>query len=818
MSAFALNDFRHSLRKLGRAPGFTAATIFTLALGIGATTAIFSVVDGVMLRPLPYDQSARLVGLWHSAKGVGLDEVQQSDGTYLLYRKNGRAFEDIAIYQNSALTLADAARNIDPRRIPAAEITASMLPTLRVKPLAGRAISEADDMPNGPLVAMLSERLWRGQFGGDPALLGRTIQINGRSREVIGILPRSFAFPLAETDIWIPMQIDPAHVNEANFNYNAIARLKAGQTIASASADVERMLALLPDVYPGPMTAGVLKSAQFHAMARPMRDDVVGDIARVLWILLGTVAVVLLIACANVANLFLVRAESRQKELAVRTALGAGRWEVLRHFLSESLILALFGGALGVAMATIGVKILKTTDAAKIPRLNEIAVDGRVMLFALGVSALAAMLFSAIPILRYGAPNLSLVLKEGGRASTGGREKHRARNALVIAQMALALVLLCGSGLMLRSFAKLNAVKPGFDAEQVMTFRVSLPSATYKNGKEVARFFAQATDRFAQIAGVQSVATVRWLPLKEEGRSNSGTWIEEFPIPEGGVPPVLFNTNASEGYFRTMRIPLLEGRDFDRADRERPSGGILINHAMAEKFWKGKSPIGKRLHEGPVGPWSTIVGVVGDVRNNSLAEAPAPNIYFPALMLDTANFEPNMSFVIRTAGEPTAVMPAVREVMHSLDPSLALFQVQAMRDVVRASTARTSFTMLLLGIASTIALILGAIGVYGVISYMVSLRTREIGIRMALGAQRGEVSAMIARDGITLAAVGAIVGLVAAMLVTRSLRALLFDVSPTDPLTLGGVTLVLVVVAAIASWLPARRASRVDPLAALRAE
>ncbi|MDQ6828142.1 MAG: ABC transporter permease [Gemmatimonadota bacterium] len=818
MSVFAANDFRQALRKLVRAPGFSAATIFTLALGIGATTAIFSIVDAVILRPLPYDQSNRLVGLWHSAKGIAIEEVQQSDGSYLLYRKNNRAFEEMGIYQNSAITFADAARNIEPQRIPAAYMTASMLPTLRVKPVRGRNFSETEDVAKGPMVALISDRLWRTAFAADRAIVGRTIQINGLSREVIGIMPKDFHFPAVETEIWMPMQMDPAHVNEASFNYNGIARLKPGQTLESAHADVERMLALFPDVYHGALTAAVMKTAQFHAVIHPMTEDVVGDIARVLWILLGTVGVVLLIACANVANLFLVRAESRQKELAVRTALGAGRWEVLRHFLSEAMVLALTGGAVGVTLAAIGVRILKASDAAQIPRLNEVAVDGRVMLFALGVSALAALLFSALPILRYGAPNLSLVLKEGGRASTGGRDRHRARNALVIAQMALALVLLSGSGLMLRSFAKLRAVKPGFEADRVMSFRVSIPTATYKTPQQVVRFFAQATDRLAQIAGVQSVATVRWLPMSgDEGRSNSGTWLEDFPVPEGGVPPVLFNTTAGDGYFKTMGIPLLEGRDFDRADRERPSRGILINKAMADKFWKGRSAIGKRLHEGPTGEYSTIVGVVGDVRNQSLAEAPAPLIYFPMMTLDTS-VERSLSFVIRTAGEPTAVMPAVRETMRSLDPSLALYNVQAMRDAVRGSTARTAFTMLLLGIASAIALILGAVGIYGVVSYMVSLRTREIGIRMALGAQTGEVGRMVAREGIALAVIGAVVGLVAAIAVTRSLRALLYDVSPTDPLTLGSVALVLIIVAALASWLPARRAAKVDPLHALRAE
>ncbi|MDQ3699177.1 MAG: ABC transporter permease [Gemmatimonadota bacterium] len=814
-----IHELQQVTRVLARAPGFSTVSILTLALGIGATTAIFTVVNGVLLRPLPYSEPEGLVGLWHTAPGIGMPQVEQSEGTYFLYKGEGRAFEDIGAYDEDAVNLTGGD---EPERVASVSVTASVLPILGIRPLRGRWIAEAEDQPGAPPVALVGESLWRRKFGADPGIVGRTIQVNGVSREIVGVMPATFGFPSSDIQLWIPLAFDLSRANAYNFNYSGVARLRRGATRESAQRDLQRLVPLIPERYPVSfVTKEMFAELRLTPQVHPLRDDVVGDVGQVLWVILGTAGFVLLIACANVANLFLARAEGRQKEIAVRTALGAGRRDLLRFALAESLFLAALGGAAGVGLALVGIRALVRLAPASVPRLSEVSVDARVLGVAALVTVLAGLLFSVLPLVRYRAMSLASMLKEGGRGASVGRERHRARNALVVAQVALALVLLAGSGLMARSFWHLRSVDPGFDSTNVLTLRLALPGVTYPRDEDRARFYSRLVDRLRGLSGVRGAGAVGKLPLRPEGQSNSGTWIEDVTSGSDAVPPMHPNTPATDGYFKALGIPLLEGRDFEPAERERRSGAVLVSESFARRYWKEESPIGKRLRPVPTAPWYTIVGVVGSVRGAALEQPPEEMIYYPMVAIagDTAiGVSSSMSLVVRTTGDPRGAMNAVRREVRALDAGLPIFNLRPMEEVMRGSMARTSFTLLLLGIASAVALLLGAVGIYGVISYTVSLRTREIGVRIALGARSGDVGWLVTRQGIALALIGVALGLGGALGLTRLLSTLLFEVSPIDPLALGAASVALIAVAAAASALPAFRAARVDPVEALRAE
>ncbi|MFN2399371.1 MAG: ABC transporter permease [Gemmatimonadaceae bacterium] len=814
-----MHELRQVTRKLARAPGFTTVSILTLALGIGATTAIFSVVNGVLLRPLPYPDPERLVGLWHTAPGIGIRQVEQSEGTYFLYRGENRAFEGIGAYDEDAVNLTGGD---EPERVASVSITAGLLPILGIPPLRGRWITEAEDQPGVPPVALIGESLWRRKFDADPGIVGRTIQVNGVSREIVGVMPATFGFPQTETQLWTPIAFDQSRVNAYDFSYSGIARLRRGVTLESARRDLQRLVPLIPERYPVSfVTKEMFTELRLTPQVHPLRDDVVGDVGRVLWVILGTAGCVLLIACANVANLFLVRAEGRQKEVAVRTALGAGGADLLRLALTESLFLAALGGAVGIGLAIGGIHALVRLAPTSVPRLAEISVDARVLGVAALVTVLAGLFFSVLPLVRYRAMSLASMLREGGRGSSAGRARHRARNSLVVAQVALALVLLAGSGLMARSFWRLRSVDPGFHVTNVLTLRLALPGATYPGHGDRARFYSRLVDRLRELSGVVAAGAVGKLPLRPEGESNSGTWIEDGAGGPDAVPPMHPNTPATDGYFKAMGIALLEGRDFAPAERERASGAVIVSEAFARHYWKEESAIGKRVRPVPTAPWYAIVGVVGSVRGEALEKPPEEMIYYPMVPIagDTGSGVPySMSFVVRTTGDPRAAMAAVRREVRALDTGLPIFNLHPMEEVIRGSMARTSFTLLLLGIASAVALVLGAVGIYGVISYTVSLRTREIGVRIALGASSSDVGWLVTRQGIALALIGVALGLGGAFGLTRLLRTLLFEVSPIDPLALGAASVALITVAAVASALPALRAAKVDPVEALRSE
>lgn len=818
---------RHAWRSLRRTPAFTLTAVLTLVIGIGAAVAIFAVVNGVLLRPLPYGDPERLAGIWHDLPGVNLNKANQTSGTYFTYRRFAQTIENAGLYQESAVNVADPGGSTEPQRLASAFITGTLIPTLRVSPLMGRNFSDAEDTPNGPLAVIISEGVWRIRFGAAPDVIGRTMDVNGRTREIVGVMPERFRFPTAETALWFPLQLDPNATFAGGFNYHGIARLREGVSTESAqrelAAVLPRMVELFPNLAPGISTQMVLDQAKPRPVVTPLRQDVTGAIARTLWMLAAAAGLVLLVACANVANLILVRADSRQRELAVREALGAGRARILTHFFTESALLATVASVLGLGAAWIAVRALVIAGPEDIPRLAELGIDLRTVGFAVVVSLFAAFLASLIPALRIGRVALSSALREGGRGGTTGRAQHRVRGTMVAVQIALALVVLAGSGLLLRTFQRLNSVEPGFEGENVATLWMSLPTARYANDDALVRFWSQVAERTAALPGVQSVGITSRLPLLLWGMNQDPFYAEGDLTSATQIPPLQIYRTADEGYFRTMRIPLVAGRMFEPLGAQRADEAI-ISRRTAEQFWQdptGRAAIGKRFRRLPSSPWHTVVGVVGDTRDTSLAGGVAQTAYFPISADRDTLFGQSfrtMALVVRTTVEPTSVIGPVQQVIRELDPTLPTYGVRSMEAVMRASMAQLSFTIVMLGAAAVVTLLLGAIGLYGVMAYLVTLRTRELGVRIALGAQPRAVAAMMTRQGLVLTAAGIAGGLVLFVLVAGSLRAFLFGVTPTDPVTLVAASLLLVGVAALASWIPARRASRVDPAETLRAE
>jgi putative ABC transport system permease protein len=814
-------------RSLRRAPAFTVAAAATLVIGIAAAVAIFALVNGVLLRPLPYGTPDRLVGAWHDLKGISIRKANQTGATYFTYRKLAQSIEGIGVYQSDAVNVSDPRGGAEPQRITSGWISASLIPVLQVAPLLGRSFTEAEDLPKGPSVVIVSEGLWRSRFGADPAILGRTLEVNGRSRAIVGVMPARFRFPAAATQLWLPLQLDPNDPNPGGFNYDAIARLKPGVSVDAAqrefAAVLPRMVELSPNIAPGVSTQMLLDQAKPVPVLVPLKDDVTGSVAKTLWIVAAAAGLVLLVACANVTNLILVRADARQRELAVREALGAGRARVLAHFLSESAVITAIAGAVALGVAALAIRSLVGAGPEEIPRLTELEIDRTTVAFAIAVSALVAVVCSVIPALRLGRVHLSSALREGGRGGTASRVRQRVRSALVAAQIALALVALAGSGLLVRTFQRLNAVRPGFNPENVATFWMSLPEARYPSDTAVARFYTQLLDRVASLPGVQAVGVTSRLPLVARGSSQNPLYPEGDPSFATKIPPLQIFTTTDGGFFRAMGIPLVAGRTFGRLDAQRFDEAI-ISQATAVQFWKdssGRRAIGKRFRSLPGGSLFTVIGVVGNVRDTALAGAPSQTVYFPEVP-STGRFSEQtrrtMALVVRTGSEPAAITRVVQRAVRELDASLPLFDVRPMTAVFRASMAQLSFTILVLGAAAMVTLALGAVGLYGVMAYVVTLRTRELGVRIALGAAPGAVVAMLTRQGIVLTGVGIAGGLLLFALVARYLRTLLFGVAPTDSVTLVGASLLLVAIAALASWIPARRTARLDPADVLRAE
>ena len=820
-------SLRHAWRSLWRTPVFTLTAAFTLIIGIGASVAMFAIVNGVLLTPLPYGNPGRLVGVWHDLPPINLHKATQTSGTYFTYKRHARTLEDIGIYQEGSVNLVDRSGASDPQRVESAWITASIMSTLQVRTLLGRTYTTEDDMPNGPSLAVISEGLWRSRFGGSRDAIGKMLDVNGVSRQVIGVMPERFRFPNARTQVWLPLQLDPTSSYSGGFKYPAIARVRSGVSIEEVNRDLvgvlPRMVEAFPNLAPGVPTMMLMDQAKPRPFVVSLRDDVTGGIARTLWIVAAAAGLVLLVACANVANLILVRADSRQRELAVREALGAGRIRVMAHFLGESAILAVIASAVGLLVAWAAVRALVAARPTNIPRLAELHIDVATVAFTIFLSILVAAVCSVIPALRIGRTRLSLALREGGRSGTTGKAQQRLRGTMVAFQIALALVVFAGSGLLLRTFQHLNAVRPGFDAANVTTFWISLPRSRYGDDASQVRFYSQLIDRVAALPGVQSTGMTSKLPLLENGMSQDPFYIEADASTANKVPPLQIYTTADPGYFATMKIPLIAGRMFDRPSAQR-SFEAIISQQTAEQFWKdptGKAAIGKRFRSEPGGPLVTVIGVVGGTRDTALAAPSGQTVYVPlAYESDTLHSQGKrtMALVVKSSTPSATITAAVQRVVRDLDGTLPIYDIRTMEGVVRTHMARLSFTIILVGGAAMITLLLGAIGLYGVMAYLVTLRTRELGVRVALGADPRAVVMMVTNQGLVLTAFGVGGGLLTFAFVARFLRSFLFGVAASDPLTLAGASATLVLIAALASWIPARRAAAVDPADALRTE
>ncbi|MPY89074.1 MAG: FtsX-like permease family protein [Luteitalea sp.] len=815
-------DVGHAARVLRRSPGFTAIAVLTLALGIGANTAIFSVVYGVLLKPLPFHDPERLVGVWHRAPGLNLPVFQQDAATYFTYRESGRVFEDIGLWDAEQVSITESG---EPERVQALRVTEGLLPVLRVQALLGRAFTKEDDAPGSPLRVILTYWYWQRRFGGTPDVVGQSVNVDGLPHEVIGVLPRSFTFLRTDAAVVLPFQLNRAEVVIGNFGYQALARLKPGVTVEQANADVARMIPLVVDRFPLPpgATRKMFDEVRLGPNVHPLSQDVIGDVDRVLWILFATVGMVLLIACANVANLFLVRIEGRQQELAIRAALGASWSRVARELLSESVGLALAGGGLGLLFAFAGIGLLARMAPAGLPRIDEIGINPAVLLFTLAISVLTGLSFGLIPVMRSGTPNVA-ALKEGGRSASDAPGRHRARNALVVSEVALALVLLIVSGLMIRTFMALRQVDPGFvRPEEVQTFRVSIPEALVEDPQQAARTHEQISQELEHVPGVVSVGVSSAVTM-DGTRANGALFVEGFPQASGGLPPFRRHKRIAPGYFETMGNPVVAGRAITWTDIHRASPVVVISENLAREYWKDPAEaIGKRIREGTESPWREIIGVVGNERDDGLSQAAPAIVYWPMLMREFANdaisMTRNMAYVVRSdrMGSPS-FLRELQQAVWSVNPNLPLANVRTLDEIQANSMAQTSFAMVMLAIAASVALLLGIVGIYGVIAYIATQRTREIGIRMALGAQTGNVRRLFLRHGLLLIGTGIALGTGVALALTRVMSALLFGVSPMDPVTYVAVAASLTAVALLATYLPARRASRIDPIIALRSD
>ncbi|MEJ2542143.1 MAG: ABC transporter permease [Gemmatimonadota bacterium] len=788
------------VRRLLRNPLFTVITIATLAIGIGANTAIFSLVNGILLKPLPFDEPDELVGVWHTAPGLGFDDVNQSPALHYTYVDEGQSFSEIGMWDNETASVTGLD---EPEEVGIMEVTEGTFRALRVQPALGRRFSAEDDSPGAPLTMILSYDYWQTRFGGDPGVLGQTLAVDGRPREIIGVMPADARFLAYDPAFYLPFQFDRSQLFVGNFSYQALARLKPGVTLAQANADVRRMIPMAVEKFPG----GI-------------------------WVLLATVGMVLLIACANVANLFLVRAETREREMAVRTAMGADQPRIAREFLKESVLLGALGGVGGIGLAYAGLRLLTALGPSELPRLNEVTLDWRLLLFTLGISLFAGAFFGMVPVLKYRRGGIVNALKEGGRGGSAGKEKNRARNVLVVVQMALALLLLVGSGLMIRSFQALRNVDPGFrNPEEVLLVRLSIPAAEIDDPVEVTQTHELLARRLAEIPGVTSVGSSTSVTM-DGWDSNDPIYVDGFPVEEGQLPPLRRFKWVGEDYFQTMQIPVLAGRAIDFRDSYDLNKVAMVTENFAREYWDSPAEaIGNRISTGlSAGNWHEIVGVVGNVRDDGLDRDPTAVIYWPMMQRNLWEGLPDTEagevfargsqhYAIRSSRVGSSdFLAEVRDAIWWVNPNLPLAGVRTLDDLLSRSMARTSFSLIMLGIAAAVALILGSIGIYGVISYIVSQRTRELGVRLALGAEASDVRSMVLKQGLVLSGVGVVIGLGSAIGLTRLMGALLYGVDPVDPVTYGTVAVSLAAVALLASYLPARRASKVDPVVAIRFE
>ncbi len=818
------SQLRQVLRRFGRTPMFTAIALVTIALGIGANTAIFSIVEGVLLKPLPYPHPEELVNVSTTAPGFGLDDVGACRSMYFVYREQSHAFQDIGLYGGDSVNVTGRGA---PEHVHALDVTDGVLSNLGIRPLLGRWFTRSDDLPGSPETVMLTYGYWRTKFGGDRSVVGKTLDVDGKPRQIIGVLPQTFTFldgPIPP--LILPLKIDRATTYLGNFSDQAIARLKPGVTLAQANADVARMIPIVLRTFPPPpgFSVKLFQNARLGPRVRTLKQDVVGDVSKLLWVLMGGIGLVLLIACANVANLLLVRAEGRQQELAIRAALGATRTRIAGELLLESLVLALLGGVLGLGIADGALRVLLAMAPTSVPRLNEIRIDGTVLLFTLAVSLVASLLFGSIPVLKYAGARLVTGLREAGRSLSQSRGRRRARSGLVIAQVALALVLLISSGLMIRTFHALTQVQPGFVAPAgLQTFRLFVPDTDVKAPENVIRMEQDILQKIKALPGVTSAAISSGVPM-DGNYSEDVVYARDKTYARGQLPPLRRYRFISPGFFKTMGIPLIAGRDLTWSDIYNKLPVAIVSENVARATWHDPaSALGKQIRPGPKDDWREIVGVVGNVHDDGMDQPAPPSVYWPILRAhfeeDPVEVQRDVSFAMRSplAGSQS-LMNEVRQTVWSQDPNLPLSSVHTLAYYYRKSMARTSFTLVMLALAGGMALLLGMVGLYGVIAYSVSQRRREIGIRMALGAQQHELTRMFVRHALWLTGAGVVCGLAGSLVLMRFMSSLLFGVKPTDLVTYIAVPAGLMATAALASYLPSRRAARVNPVDVLRAE
>ena len=814
-----LQEFRLALRNLIKTPGFTLVAVITVALAIAANTAVFSLVNALLIRPLPFKAPESLVLLFERFSAQGLDQIPVSAPEYLDWEKQTRSYERIAAFNfaNFNLTGGDM-----PERIQGAVVTPSLFPLLGVQPVKGRVFNDNEFGEGNDGVVMISERLWRRRFNSDPQLVGTQLSVNGRSYTVVGIMPANFEFPLPlfgvqggtfaeRADMWKPIAFTKQELeSRGSRSYGVIGRLKPGVTLAQAQAEADTIVAnwhpLFPDNYE--------PATKFGATIYPMHNLVIGGMRPALMILLGAVAVVLLIACANLTTMLLARAGAREREFAIRLALGAGRMQLVRQMLAESILLALIGGTAGVMLAVWGLDLLRSIGAQTVPRLAEVNLDLRVLLVTLGTAVATGIVIGLIPALATGKPELTEALKEGGRGSTSGIRRNKLRNALVIAEVALALVLLVGASLLMKSFVRLQNVHPGFEPKNVLTMEVALPLLKYPRGKPVADFYAEVTRRVKALPGVEAAAFTSILPLSGTN-SDSSFQIEGRDAMAEKIYPDEEIRGITPEYFSVLKVPLLQGRFFNEGDQFDGPGVTIVNQSFARKWFPNQEAVGKRITfsdtRKPDVKWITIVGVVGDMRHRGLDLDPKPEYYL------AHNQTPyrGMILAVRSTQDPRSLTAAIRREISRLDPDLPAANVRTLEQVAADSIAPRKLSVVLIGVFAAVALVLASVGIYGVMSFLVVQRTHEIGVRMALGAQRSDVLRLVIGRAARLVLMGTAIGLILGVMSSRALRALLFNVGAFDLMTFLGVTIALIVVSLLASYIPAVRATRADPMIAL---
>ncbi len=814
-----LADLKYSARGLRKNPGFAVVAVLTLALGVGANSAIFSVVNAVVFRPLPYGEPERLVAVASQFPNMDFDRFWLSPPEYLELGEWSRTLERIGGYRTG---LASVGAPEQPLRVTSAMATASLFPTLGVAPHLGRTYTAEEDLPNAAPVVVLSHDLWRSAFGSERGAVGRTVAVDGIESEIVGVMPPGFDVDDAGVELWVPAGLDPAErtENRGSHYLNVVGRLAPGETVESARAEIGSLIARWQREF----GSGHAPHPEKHPIIlEPLQAERVGAVRKALFVLLGSVGFVLLIACANVANLQLARAEARQGEIAVRSALGAGRGRLVRQFLTEAVFYAVLGGAAGLALAVAATRLLLATSPDSVPRAGEIGLDSTVLLFTLGVSLLTGLLFGLAPLLNLGGRTANAALRQGGTRTTAARGRQRLRRLLVVSETALAVVLVVGAGLMLRSFAALQRVDAGFDPEGILTFGLYLPESAYPEPPDQVAFFRRLEAEVAALPGVEGVAAMAGLPPQRNVNANDME-IEGYAfVPDTGmpIPNADYWQFATTGYLETMGIELASGRDFRTADDAAAPPVVLINETFARLFYPGQEPLGRRIRPGwnpDEMPWFTIVGVVRDVKQGGLNQPAGGEVYFHYPQGEMLWVPRSMNLVVKTAGAPLAMLAPVRAAIAALDPRLPLAAPRAMEDVVAASIARPRFLTLLLAVFAAVALALAAVGTYGVMSYAVSQRRHEIGVRLALGADARGVLALVLGQGFSVAAVGLVLGVAGAFALSRLLASILFEVQATDPVAFAAAPTLLGAVALAACWLPARRASRVDSMTVLRQE